>query len=104
MIEIVTHVLLYIAGIFSLLGAIGMIRFPDFYTRTHAATMINMGGIVLALFALLVSQAFQFSVYSWKILLIIFLLMLVNPTNTHAIAAAAYKVGIKPKKLVGEKK
>ena len=102
MIEIIIQVILYVAGGFAVLGAIGMIRFPDFYTRTHAATMINVGGIILALLAMLLLAVTQSSAYSWKIVFIIFLLLLVNPTNTHAIANAAYKIGIKPK-LVKEK-
>ena len=97
MIETALQIVLYIAGILSVIGAIGMLRFPDFYTRSHAATMINMSGIVFALLALMVSQAFQMSVYAWKILFIIILLLIVNPANTYALANAAYKTGIKPK-------
>ena len=97
MIEIISEVILYIGGIFSVIGAIGMLRFPDFYTRSHASTMINVGGVTLALFGLLIAQAFQMSIYTWKILFIIALLLLVNPTNTYALANAAYKTGIKPK-------
>ena len=104
MIENVTEIVLYVAGIFSVIGAIGMLRFPDFYTRSHASTMINMSGITLALFALMITQAFQMSVYTWKILFIIILLLIVNPANTYALANAAYKTGVKPKKLMGEKK
>jgi len=104
MIDFITQVLLYIGGIFAVIGAIGMLRFPDFYTRCHASTMISVGGVTLALFALVISQAFALSVHTWKMLLIIGLLMLVSPTNTHALANAAYKVGIKPEKLVEEKK
>jgi multicomponent Na+:H+ antiporter subunit G len=101
MIEIIVNILLYVSGGFAILGAIGMVRFPDFYTRTHPATMITVGGVVLGLFALFLSQAFQLSMYSWKILLVMFLIMVLNPAGTHAIAAAAYKSGQKPKLAAG---
>ena len=97
MIDEIMLAVLYVSGIFSVIGAIGMIRFPDFYTRSHASTVVNVGGVTLALLALMVSQAFAISVYSWKILLLIGLLALVNPTNSHALAYAAYKTGVKAK-------
>jgi multicomponent Na+:H+ antiporter subunit G len=97
MIDMVVQIMLYVAGAFSIIGAAGMIRFPDFYTRSHASTVVNVGGVTLALVALMTSQAFQLSVYSWKILLLIVLLALVNPTNSHALAYAAYKTGVKAK-------
>ena len=104
MMEIIVEISLYIAGFFSVIGAIGMLRFPDFYTRCHASTIVNVGGVTLALFAIMLSQLYQMNLYSLKILFLIALLMLVNPTNTHTLAAAAYRMGIKPKKIVGEKK
>ncbi len=104
MIEYVVQTLMYIAGTFSVIGAIGMLRFPDFYTRVHAATIINVGGVILLLFALMISQIANAHIYGWKIFFIILLLLLTNPTNTHAIALAAHKTGIEPKRLVKARK
>ena len=104
MIESIVQVLLYAAGIFAVLGAIGMLRFPDFFTRTHAATLLNVGGIILALVSMLLLAISQWSAYSWKIVFIIFLLLIANPTNTHVIANAAFRIGIKPKVIKGGKK
>ena len=89
--------LLIIAGIFAALGAVGLFRFPDFYTRSHAATMISVGGVLLALAVLMLSSAFN--AYFFKILIIIIMMLLTGPTATHAIANRAYMLGIKPEKL-----
>ena len=98
MMELVIQIMLYISGIFAIIGSLGLVRFPDFYTRTHAATMISVGSISLGLLALILSAGW--GVYSLKIFIIIVFNLFTNPTATHAIAEKAYKMGIKPKNLV----
>ena len=96
--DMVVLALLVISGAFSLLGSIGMLRFPDFYTRSHAATIVSMGGMSLALFALMIHTVWN--VFTAELMLIIILNLLANPTITHVIANFAHKKGIKPLHLV----
>lgn len=98
MIEIIVQILLWISGIFTVIGALGLFRFPDFYTRSHAATVVSVGGVCLALFALMLSV--WFSAFSIKVLAVIILNLVVGPTATHAIADSAYDRGVRPKVLV----
>lgn len=98
MIDIVSQALLYVSAILAVIGSIGLIRFPDFYTRTHAAGVVGVGSVSLALFALAISTFW--SAFTIKIMIIIVFNLFTNPTATHAIADTAYKLGIKPKKLV----
>lgn len=98
MIDIVTQALLYVSAILAVIGSIGLIRFPDFYTRTHAATVSSVGGVSLALLALFISTFW--SPFTLKIVVIIIFNLFTNPTATHAVAETAYKLGMKPKKLV----
>jgi multicomponent Na+:H+ antiporter subunit G len=98
MIELISEAVLYLSGIIAVIGALGLLRFPDFYTRTHAATIIGVGSFTLALLGVFIGTFWgEFSV---KIIAIIIINMFANPTATHAIADAAYKIGIKPKGLV----
>ena len=49
--EILAALLLVLGGVFVLVGALGMLRFPDFYMRLHAptkATTLGVGGLLLA--------------------------------------------------------
>lgn len=49
--EILISAMLFTGGLFTLIGAIGMVRFPDFYMRLHAptkATTLGVGGVLLA--------------------------------------------------------
>jgi multicomponent Na+:H+ antiporter subunit G len=98
MIEIISTVLLGISGILAIIGSIGLVRFPDFYTRTHAATVVGLGSFSLAMIAIFIGTLW--SAFSVKILAIIIINLFTNPTATHAIADAAYRIGIKPKGLV----
>ena len=50
-IQIVAAVLLVVGGVFALVGAVGLLRFPDFYMRLHAptkATTLGVGGVLIA--------------------------------------------------------
>ena len=82
--------LLICAGIFFLfMGAVGLVRFPDFYTRMHAAGKCDTLGSLLVLTGLACYG--EFGLASVKILLIALFLFLTSPTATHAIARAAFK-------------
>ncbi len=98
MIGIASGAILWLAGAVTLVGALGMLRFPDFYTRCHAATMVSVGGFSLALIGIAL-QATTW-VFPAKILVIFAVNLAVNPTATHALADAAYAMGIKPAGLV----
>jgi len=81
--------------IFFLGSAVGMLRFPDFYTRMHAAgkgdtlsTMLMLGG-----FGLVTMD--DFSLGSWllliKILGVVLFIYLTTPTSSHALMRAAFE-------------
>ncbi len=92
-----SEILLLIASLSALLGAIGMLRFRDCYTRIHAATMISVGGVMLAL-VVLAFENFG-TVYSVKAILVVVFFALTNPVSNHAIVNAAHRTGIVPDNL-----
>ena len=76
------------AGCFFLLaGGIGVLRLPDFYTRTHAAGLIDTLGLMLPLAVLALQMGATQG--ALKVVLILLLVVLTVPTTTHAIARAA---------------
>ena len=78
------------AGVFFLLmGAIGLLRFPDFYTRMHAAGKCDTLGILLVFIGLALYGGPNLS--SVKILSIGLFIFVTSPTATHAIARSAFK-------------
>lgn len=86
--------LILLAMPFFLAGTMGLLRFPDVYTRLHALTKAdNLGlGLVLA------GAAVQAS--SWttvlKLLLIWLLVLLASATACHLIARSAFRKGVRP--------
>ncbi len=93
MTEILTSILLIAGAVFFLAGTIGLLRFPDVYTRLHALTKAdNVGlGLVVAGLAL---QAESWAVVG-KLLLIWLLVLLAGASVAHLMAAAARQRGIK---------
>ncbi|MBK8985985.1 MAG: monovalent cation/H(+) antiporter subunit G [Chloroflexi bacterium] len=76
---------------FSVVGIIGYIRLPDVYTRLHATGKVGVFGVVLLLIA-----AVAWTPLGWgKGLLLIVLLMVAGPVTSHAIASAAYRLGLR---------
>ena len=74
---------------FLLAGVIGLFRFPDFYTRMHAAGKCDTLGSLLVVSGLAVYTGFTLG--SFKIIFIAVFVFLTSPTATHAIARAAFK-------------
>jgi len=80
---------------FCLVGAVGLLRMPDFYTRMHAASVIETLGAGLILCGLLLQAGF--TLVGAKLLMIGLLIFFASPTASHALARAALLRGLKPK-------
>ena len=77
-------------GVFFLfMGTVGMLRFPDFYTRMHAAGKCDTLGSLLIVSGIAVHLGPTLS--SLKIIAIAVFIFLTSPTATHAIAKAALR-------------
>lgn len=97
----VVVIALLVAGVFLFaVGVIGVLRFPDFYTRLHAAGKCDTLGSILLILALALFnlQEFTFAnlLVSLKILSILVFVFVASPTATHALTEAALVVGVEP--------
>jgi len=88
---------LTIGAIFVIIGGIGLIRLPDFFTRLHGASVGETLGAWLVVLGLLLQSGW--SSVSIKLILIFILLVITGPTATHALAKSALHGGLKPKHL-----
>ena len=95
--DVVAAILIFTGLGFTLIGALGVIRFPDFYTRLHAAGVTDTGGALLILFGLAALAGWSFA--SLKLLLIAIFLMIATPAATHILAQAAHAAKREP--LIG---
>ena len=80
-------VLLILGSFFCLVGSIGLIRLPDFYSRVHAASIVDSLGAILILLGLITQT--QDPIVIIKLVFILFFMMLTGPTAVHALARAA---------------
>ncbi len=84
-----------VAGsLFCVVGAVGMLRMPDLYTRMHAASVIETLGAGLILLGLML-QAGP-TLVAVKLLIVGMLIFFASPTATHALARAAMARGQRP--------
>ena len=79
-------------SIFCVIGGVGVIRMPDFYTRSHAASITDTLGATLILLGLGIHAGL--SLISVKLVFVLFLLYVTSPTATHALVKAAYSKGL----------
>jgi multicomponent Na+:H+ antiporter subunit G len=92
--EIAVLLLSVSAVFFAIVAAVGLIRLPDIYSRTHAASKSETLGAILALGAVAASYGFDYN--ALKVVLLLLFMFLTNPTAAHAIARAARERGIEP--------
>lgn len=85
---------LLVGGLFCLVGGIGLLRMPDFFTRMHAASVTETLGVGLVLFGLLLQAGW--TLIAVKLLMVGLLVFFVSPTASHALARAALVRGVKP--------
>ena len=93
--------LLLFAGLFFFTGGtVGILRFPDFYSRLHPAGKLDTMGLLLTLVSLALYNLHHFSLAalltSLKIVLIVIFVFLASPTATHAIVDAGVRAGLTP--------
>lgn len=95
LIDITSGLCLLAGAFFCLVGAVGLLRMPDFYTRMHAASVLETLGADLILLGLVLQAGF--TLVAAKLLLIGLLIFFASPTASHALARAALLAGVKPR-------
>lgn len=104
MIETAILIFVILSLIFSILGVAGLFRFPDFYTRIHAAGLVGSFGLLFAGISVLLYAYTLYTAgesawlnYSAHVLLALAVVVVTATTSTHAIARSAYRSGNMPK-------
>ena len=93
--------LIVLGLIFFFGGVVGLLRFPDFYTRMHAAGKADTLSTILILGGFIVYNFVEGGdATSWNVLVkiafIALFIMLTSPTSTHALMQAGFESGIEP--------
>ncbi|KPJ94767.1 MAG: sodium:proton antiporter [Gammaproteobacteria bacterium SG8_15] len=93
--ETLSWICLLLGAVLGMVGGIGMHRFPDFYTRLHAASITDT--LCAALFLLGLGFQAGLSLAALKLCLIFIFIFITSPTASHSLANAAMHGGLQPK-------
>lgn len=87
LVDILSFVLLLAGGALVLVGGVGLLRFPDFYTRLHAASVTETLALTLIMLGLFLQAGAN--LIGLKLALVFIFMLLTGPVATHALARAA---------------
>jgi len=102
-VDSIVYIFLAIGVFFSLLAGVGLLRFPDVYTRLHAGTKCTTFGSIFLCGSVIIlglkmwylgsTDGYILAIHTAGALVAI---LITNPTGAHAIARAAHRSGVKP--------
>ncbi len=92
--EVLSWLLIVPGAVFCVIGGVGLLRLPEFYSRMHGASVTDTLGATLILLGLMLQPG------DWtitvKLAFILFFLYVTSPTAGHALIHAAYTSGHEP--------
>ena len=92
--DILTWIFLIGGSFFSIVGGIGILRMPEFYSRLHGGGVTDTLGAALIIFGLMLQTGLTLATV--KLVIILFFMLAVSPSSCHALARSAVKQGLNP--------
>ncbi len=92
--DVLSWVLLLLGAASVLIGGIGALRMPEFYTRIHAASLTDTAASILILTGLMLQSGLTLATF--KLVAVLAFLLLTGPTATYALANSALLSGLRP--------
>jgi multicomponent Na+:H+ antiporter subunit G len=93
-VDTLSWILLVTGSLFVIVGGLGLLRLPDFYTRVHAASVTDTVGSWLVLIGLMLQAGL--GLVMAKLVLVLVFLVITSPLASHALTKAAYFHGVEP--------
>jgi multicomponent Na+:H+ antiporter subunit G len=93
-IEIASWALILAGSFFTLVGALGLVRMPDIFTRMHAASVTDTAGAGLLILGMMLQAGFGLT--TLKLLILLGLFLFTGPVVTHALAQTCLHEKIEP--------
>jgi multicomponent Na+:H+ antiporter subunit G len=88
--ELIGSLVILVGAVFLLLAAIGAVRMPDSYNRIQTGTKATTLGLIMVLTGI----AIYHPGWTWKLIVLIYFVILSNPATSHALARAAHRRSI----------
>jgi multicomponent Na+:H+ antiporter subunit G len=94
LVDLISGLFIGAGGLFVLIGALGIIRLPDVFSRMQSVSLIETVGAGLLCMGFIVKVGF--SLVGLKLILLLTIIFFLGPVVTHAVAQAALAAGVKP--------
>ena len=94
LLDLLSWISLIAGSVFIIIGTIGLIRFPDFFTRLHAASIVDTLGCIFIMFGLMLQAGL--SIVTVKLFFVVVFILFTTPAAAHALAKAALHGEVKP--------
>jgi multicomponent Na+:H+ antiporter subunit G len=94
LLDVLSWILLIGGCFFCFTGALGLLRFPDFFTRMHATSVSETMGAGMILIGLMLQSGWTLTLP--KLIIILLFSLLAGTTATHAMAKSALASGLQP--------
>ena len=92
--DVISIILLAIGAFSILTAALGLLRLPDFFSRTHAVGVLDTLGAGLILLGFALQSGFELTTF--KLALVLAFILITGPTAAHALARSALHAGVRP--------
>lgn len=92
--EVIGALIILFGAIISVVSAIGIIRFPDIYSRAHAATKTTTLAVLITLFGAFFFLLFGHAYVSIRLILGIVFVFITAPVSGHLVLRSAYRSGV----------
>ena len=94
LLDILSVILIVLGSLAALTATLGLLRLPDFFSRTHSAGILDTlgAGLILLGFGLQTG----WSLVTVKLALVLVFILITGPTAAHALARSALHNGVKP--------
>lgn len=93
-VEIASWISILLGSAFTLVGALGLVRMPDIFTRMHAASVTDTAGAGLLILGMILQAGF--SLTALKLVILLALFVFTGPVVTHALAQTCLHEKIQP--------
>jgi len=91
-IDVLATIVLATGMFFIITGTVGLLKFPDFYTRMHATGKCDTFGQIMVIVGCVIYEGFSY--IAIKLLLVSIFYLLAGPCSTHALMKAGFVTGV----------
>ena len=97
LLKLIALIIISLGTAIQLFGIYSMIKYENFYTRLTISSIIDTAAFILIIVGLMIYKGISYATF--KMLFILFLMLLLNPLSTHTLGRGAYMSNYHPERI-----